>query len=197
VTKFCNGCKRELPLDAFHRTSDPKRKDGRVSRCKKCRAEYDANRKKDPLVRKRINTGLRAWRKQNRDTLYDKNRGLKRRLPILLIAAKKRARRKSIEYGISEIEKARLLSVLELGKCELTGTSFNLAAVRGPDTPSLDRINPDVGYVDGNVRIICHAINCGIGTWGFAELLRVLNLQPKGDSVIIPTANKELGNGTN
>jgi 5-methylcytosine-specific restriction endonuclease McrA len=42
TVKQCSGCQRELPLDAFH--VDKGHSDGRVSRCKSCRAKWVESR---------------------------------------------------------------------------------------------------------------------------------------------------------
>lgn len=43
--KLCSGpCGRRLPLDAFHR--DPTKSDGRMSRCRDCRAAAERDRRR-------------------------------------------------------------------------------------------------------------------------------------------------------
>jgi hypothetical protein len=34
------------------------------------------------------------------------------------------------------------------------------------DSPSLDRVAPEKGYVYSNVRVICWSLNAGLGDWG-------------------------------
>ncbi len=34
------------------------------------------------------------------------------------------------------------------------------------NAPSLDRIIPAHGYVPGNIRVICRAMNCAMQEWG-------------------------------
>lgn len=48
----------------------------------------------------------------------------------------------------------------------MTELSFNLDGGRTWDSPSIDRIDPSGGYTYDNIRIVCHAINCALGTWG-------------------------------
>ncbi len=46
------------------------------------------------------------------------------------------------------------------GRCELTGIEFRQSFVRqNPFSPSLDRIDPRAGYVQGNCRFILAAVN--------------------------------------
>lgn len=43
-----------------------------------------------------------------------------------------------------------------------------------PSSPSLDRINPKLGYIPGNVAVICNDCNMTKGKAGIAELERVV-----------------------
>ena len=62
------------------------------------------------------------------------------------------------------------------GRCALTGIVFDLERGKGIDKapfgPSVDRINPELGYVRGNVRWVCLSINIGINEWGEAVFKR-------------------------
>lgn len=55
-----------------------------------------------------------------------------------------------------------------LNGCALTGLPFDLTRQEGnkPLGPSIDRVKPRLGYVAGNVRVICRAMNQFIGEWG-------------------------------
>ncbi len=52
----------------------------------------------------------------------------------------------------------------------MTGLTFfsehDADSYRDPFAPSLDRIEPKKGYVDGNVRIVVWAINAMLCDWG-------------------------------
>lgn len=61
--------------------------------------------------------------------------------------------------------------VAHRGCCAISGLSFALtrlpeAFVKHPFAPSLDRINCGGGYTPGNVRLVCIAVNFGLGQWG-------------------------------
>lgn len=55
------------------------------------------------------------------------------------------------------------LWVRQNGRCALTGREMDAAGrfdrTRNPDMPSLDRINSAAGYINGNVHLVCSAIN--------------------------------------
>ena len=57
------------------------------------------------------------------------------------------------------------------GRCAVTGLRFNLerfpnALVKHPFAPSVDRRLSSGGYTVDNVRLVCVAVNFGMGQWG-------------------------------
>jgi hypothetical protein len=57
------------------------------------------------------------------------------------------------------------------GRCAVSGLPFSMkryanAFVKHPFAPSLDRIKCRSGYKRGNVRLVCTAVNFGLGQWG-------------------------------
>lgn len=109
-----------------------------------------------------------AWRDANRDYLREKNtrRRLEKRAMCLVAAARIRARKKGIAFDIGPDEIAKLQSIIDAGVCQLSGVPLTLEGPRSATSPSLDRIAPELGYVSGNLRIVCHALNAGMGDWG-------------------------------
>jgi hypothetical protein len=116
------------------------------------------------------------WREQNRPYLQQKSRKrrLSKRAMCLVAAARIRARKKKIVFNLDAADIAALQAVIDAGRCELSGVPFTLEGPRSATSPSLDRIEADKGYVRGNVRVICHALNAGLGDWGEAELRRIV-----------------------
>lgn len=57
--------------------------------------------------------------------------------------------------------------------CALTGLPFNPTAEPRYDSPSLDRIKPELGYTLGNVRVIFYCLNAALGNWGEDAFLSV------------------------
>ena len=116
-----------------------------------------------------------AWRDNNREKLRaaNKQRRLEQRAKCLVAAARIRARKRNIPCDITAAETARLQAVIDVGVCELSGVELTLSGPRSATSPSLDRIKPHLGYVAGNMRIVCHALNAGMGDWGENELKRI------------------------
>lgn len=129
------------------------------------RSEYDREyREKRKTQRAEYQA---SWRAKNSDHL--KARGAKRRLEkraqCLIAAARTRSRNKGLVFNLDEFCD-ELQRRIDLGVCEISGVPFDLSPGRKPTSPSLDRIVPELGYIIGNVRVICHALNAGLGDWG-------------------------------
>lgn len=97
-------------------------------------------------------------------------------MPIL-ISAQKRAKARGMEFTLTF---DWLLERLErIGdRCEMTGLPFDYQLTKTawhkrPDSPSLDRIERSLGYVDGNVRIVSTAVNIAINEWGDARFYQM------------------------
>lgn len=63
------------------------------------------------------------------------------------------------------------------GVCSVSGIPLDLSSPeknnRRPYAPSLDRINPNLGYTLENCRIVCDAVNIGMLHWGEGVLLKI------------------------
>lgn len=89
---------------------------------------------------------------------------------ILFTQSLKRSRKKGFDFNITEKYLLRLWDK-QGGKCALTDITFHDTFMVGkndrrPFIPSLDRINRKKGYVKGNVRVVCVAVNMALFTWG-------------------------------
>lgn len=61
-------------------------------------------------------------------------------------------------------------------RCAVSGSYFThdaYDAPRSPFQPSVDRIEPSIGYERGNVRIVCLAVNLAMAEWGEAPLRKI------------------------
>jgi hypothetical protein len=72
-----------------------------------------------------------------------------------------------------DLDRAWVQEKLNRGMCEATGIPFNMSRQRGWDTPSLDRINPKLGYVKSNTRLVLFAVNTACGDWGEDILIEI------------------------
>lgn len=127
------------------------------------------------------------WREANRDHLRAKStaRRLQKRAMCLVAAARVRARSKGVAFALTADDVAALQAVIDAGRCQLSGVQFTFGK-RSATSPSLDRIRPEFGYVSGNVRVVCHALNAGMGDWGGDELLRIARAWIEKGNAIVP-----------
>lgn len=97
-----------------------------------------------PEVRERVAQVTRESRR-NRHVMYD-----------ALVQAKYRAEDKGLPFNLelTDVPVPRFCAVLGL-RLERNVTGRGPA----PNSPSIDRIKPELGYVKGNVRVISHRAN--------------------------------------
>lgn len=93
----------------------------------------------------------------------------------ILKNAKYRAEYKNVPFDI-DLNYLLDLWSKQSGKCSLTGFSFEL----GPspkkgyakrNAVSLDRLQPELGYIKGNVRFITYQANCAKGSFSDEDLV--------------------------
>ena len=135
--KYCPKCKEDKSPEAF--IEDQKRIDGLACWCKKCNAA----------------SGL-AWREANRERVAENFVKYWSAHPerLLLRNAKQRAKLKSVPFAIRESD-ILIPSNCPLCECRLETGEGKVQAT----SPSLDRQDPPLGYVPGNVWVICWGCN--------------------------------------
>lgn len=95
------------------------------------------------------------------------------RVRQLLARAKNRAIAKNLPFDLSA---DYLLHLWEEqgGKCAVSGRTFCLDYDGlHPDTVSIDRITPQLGYVRGNVRLVTYHVNVAISEFGLSAFLNL------------------------
>lgn len=100
----------------------------------------------------------------------------------LCSSAKVRAAAKGLHFDLTPEWIQRRL---DAGICEASGLPFDMTMARGWNTPSLDRVKPELGYLQTNVRMVVFALNAGCGDWGenrLIEAVRAVLLQRRNRS---------------
>jgi hypothetical protein len=82
--------------------------------------------------------------------------------------AKRRAKIEEVEFTLT---KEWIQSKLSLGKCEITGLPFSHGNGRRPWMPSLDRINPELGYIPENVQLVVWLYNAAKAEFTHEDVL--------------------------
>ena len=91
---------------------------------------------------------------------------------MLLSEAKRRAKANGLPYDLTR----QWAELRWTGHCEVSGIPFRRSPGKGGPSyysPTIDRIDPKLGYVLGNCRFILNAINVFKGRQGDAEMLQV------------------------
>jgi hypothetical protein len=95
---------------------------------------------------------------------------MSRWLRSMVSRSRQRARTAGIGHTLAD-GYATVLFDLQKGLCAVTGLKFSLnvfpdVLVKHPFAPSLDRTLSSGGYDPENVRLVCIAVNFGMGEWG-------------------------------
>ena len=138
--------------------------DGLRPLCSLCQRAYERiwrSKNKERLRKAR-------WIRSPKAKLYSRLYRAKNRARYLLAECRRRCAREGWEFDLDENE---IQARINVGRCEVTGYPLNSSPLtvryeRRPDSPSLDRINPKLGYTKKNVRVVCLAVNLAMSNWG-------------------------------
>ena len=95
---------------------------------------------------------------------------LARWLRSLAPRSRRRAALSKLAHDITS-EHVENLYRRQQGRCAVSGLPFSLdrlndVLVKHPFAPSLDRVSSRGGYTSDNTRLVCVAVNFGMGQWG-------------------------------
>lgn len=116
----------------------------RYSQCKECRATY-----------------FKAAREKLRETSPFK---LKHK------SLKSSATTRKVKYNLDP----EYLESIWTGKCAIFGTAISLSSDGERPTAEIDKINPELGYIKGNVAWVCHKANRVKSDATLDELKRII-----------------------
>ena len=146
LSKVCKDCKKDLPINIF--SKDKSYKDGFSVRCRPCK-------------RSKYNPKLAEWRRDIRDEALRAKEGISLRyIQDRLSSYKSRAKQKSYSF---DLDSEFLLELWKKqgGLCFYTKQKMNIIHLTYDFwSPSLDRLNPDKGYIKDNVAWTLHGVNC-------------------------------------
>jgi hypothetical protein len=116
---------------------------------------------------------LKQWRLKNKDILLEKHRERNKKSPRYAFSSTLALARKRAEVTINQDYLMALYDQQE-GLCALSGVRMTWATGKtSPTSISIDRIDNQKGYIDGNVRLVCVAINAFKGIMNDEELLKM------------------------
>lgn len=182
--KKCIICQEDKIESSFH---------GRVPYCKLCKSqrpdEIDLYRKKQRKLdhtKNRDRDNLRnkqyyTQTKEDRKFYYHSNKEKFREyfsksyytesanFKMWLRNCQSRAKNYNLECSITEDYIQKLYDE-QNGCCALTGIQFVFSKddrfKMRPFTASIDRINSKIGYVEGNIRLVCNVVNLALNEFG-------------------------------
>ena len=214
ITKICCNCGQEKPIDEF--VKDNRKKDGHSTLCKECKRARDRKRydelKNDPEYhKKKLESGAK-YRKTHKEQIQKysseynmrpevvdrkaewhqnkkANRDIHGQIVDMVIRAKARAIEKGVPFDIT-VDDVEFVEI-----CPLLNIPLNWNhGPRVKNTPSLDRIIPEKGYVKGNIRIISNLANM-MKSYASNEELRTfaknINVYMENEDIVRPTENIE------
>jgi len=150
--KICKKCNVEKSLGEFHK--DKRTKDGLYKWCKSCKKEYDLIYRKTD----KIQNLYKSKEYRNRKKEYKKWRDMTDPREQLLISAKARAKKYNIPFNLT-IDDIELRAYCPLLEIKLERKQYGKVGSFNPNSPSLDRIIPSLGYVKGNIEVISMKAN--------------------------------------
>jgi hypothetical protein len=149
-SKQCNECLLTKPLDQFRRYR---------RRCRQCNDRIEAERRRskcstDPAEVAKLTKSHKRYVRTTRG-----------QASVKLTCVRRRAQSRAIPF---DLDVEWLMERLSRGKCEMTdipfdNTDFNLMA-------SVDRIDPNGGYLKTNCRLVLNCVNAFKGTMTDSEL---------------------------
>lgn len=108
---------------------------------------------------------------------YTRSRSVEATLRGVLACSKCRSKRKERPHNLTIDYLLRLLAE-QNGKCALTGrilvpSNSKTKSESHPNTISIDRIDSDKGYVEGNVRLVTYIVNAAKNRFSDEELIQM------------------------
>jgi hypothetical protein len=138
----------------------------------KSRVKYKAGWRQDRTNRPDINRKWNKSDKAKKSKLKWRNKDPKRAWAVIGVnGVKARAALKGVPF---DIDYNYILSIAP-DECPVFGTPFSFLGnkVLGPDSATLDRLDPIKGYVRGNIAVISHKANMVKSACGSADIQKV------------------------
>lgn len=152
MNKLCSYCKETKELEDFH--LNIRNKDGYSNACKNCKKEYDKTYRKSDKIQDFYKS--ESYRDRKRE--YRKLRFEIDLENQLLLQARARAKKNNLPFNIT-IEDIVIPEFCPILEIKLERKEYGKGGSFQRNSPSLDKIDPKLGYVKGNVIVISMKAN--------------------------------------
>ena len=143
---------------------------------------FHANHKDDKNYQDRRKKSNRKWYLKNKEKLSRRAWSKTSNERRLVIWAQRRARKKGIPFSL----KTKDVFIPE--SCPVLGIPlFTIGKRQTDNSPSLDRINPDLGYIPGNVQVLSNKANMMKSNATPEELIKFSKWVQENYATTIPT----------
>lgn len=184
ITKKCSKCLEEKPNAEFKKAK--RAKSGLFSSCKSCEVLYrqtrleiqrEYNKKYYSKNKEAILEWSKVYHYKYREKFldyqrtYHKNRRTEQAERDMLSRVKSRAKKLGIPFNL-ELE-----DIIIPNFCPVLGIPITKNVGAGmplPGSPSIDRLNPNLGYIKGNIHIISNRANTVKNNSTLEELEKVI-----------------------
>jgi len=156
---------------------------------KEANKRFQEKRKSDPEIKEKYDKKQKEWYDRQTDEKKEwlaalAIEGRKRRHKLdprasMVNDARKRSKQKNIEFDLIKDD----LIVPEI--CPVLGIELFVAGEkRGPNSPSLDRVDNNKGYTKDNVRVISNRANCLKNDATIKELKAIVEYMERENAVV-------------
>lgn len=148
--------------------------------CKNCNQEKDLSEfnKNKNICRECDNERIRKYRKKNKEKIkvLVHEKYLQDPLKKILQSHKSICKKKNIPFSGYDVLYEHLKPIFDRGECEYCGKKFTPGneTLRN-DSPSLDRLISENGYIVGNIAILCHDCNRRKQDISVEEMRKLIN----------------------
>ena len=159
--KYCPSCKQFLKLNEFGHHRGKKSRLYINTYCKKCNSKkvMDSPNRDIVMLKSNINKKIKVnndiqYKEKIKNSKINWNHSIKGIAYNMYKSAKKRAELYNIDFNIT------IDDIIIPDKCPILNHELKVGTVGGSKySPSLDRINPNLGYVKGNIQVISRLAN--------------------------------------
>jgi hypothetical protein len=165
--KKCNKCGALKDVSYF--VKNKQCKDGYAGSCKECQNEYNRKWKQDNSVklaagRRKRYAETKGKEVKAREVARKAKYPLRVRCQVLRSGMRDRSNRKGIEFDSGHFTVDLLMRKMEENPyCQCCNKKLDLSFKADKkfnnDSPSMDRVNPDIGYTKENTAMLCWECN--------------------------------------